>query len=193
MFRSLLLALSLFVGVSAQANTITDLMVSMGQQIVTHDGVDPANFNWKKGDQAKYNMTIASFIKGTMEMNILDIVPEGVWIQQLMDLSFAGKQDMRQLIDPNTGEVKKLIVNGKEQAPPKQGDVEIIDSKEDTITVPAGRFTCLYIKVNIKSEQASQAEQWINPKEVPVMGLVKMIAQSQLGPVTAELTSFKRM
>jgi hypothetical protein len=40
--------------------------------------------------------------------------------------------------------------------------------------------------------QDTTAEQWVNPKQVPVMGMVKIIAQSQMGPVTAELTSFKR-
>ncbi|MBX2995628.1 MAG: hypothetical protein KF681_12425 [Bdellovibrionaceae bacterium] len=155
--------------------------------------VTPAGFNFKKGDEANYNLNM-SIIKGSMKMLVMDIVADGVWIQQLVDLGFAGKQDMQQLIDPNTGEIKKLIVNGKEQAPPKTGDVEVIDSKEDTVTVPAGTFTCLYIKAKVTQDgKASEAQQWVNPKEVPVFGMVKMITQSQLGPVTVELLSFKRM
>jgi hypothetical protein len=97
------------------------------------------------------------------------------------------------LIDPNTGEIKKYIVNGKEQAPPERGDIEIIEQKEDTVQVPAGRFTCVYIKANIQAQgQTAVAEQWINPREVAVMGLVKMVTQTQLGPMTAVLTSFKK-
>ena len=196
MFRSLVLALSLFVGAAASAKTatITDVMVQATQQMFVQDGLIPAGLHFTKGDQAKYDMQIASFIKGTMEMNVMDVGADGVWIQQAMDLGFAGKQDIRELIDPATGAVKKMIVNGKEQTPPAAGDVEIIESKEDTVQVPAGKFTCMYIKAKIKNnEQATEAEQWINIKDIPVMGMVKMIAQSQMGPVTAELTSFKRM
>jgi hypothetical protein len=195
MFRSLVLTLGLIVGVSASAKTatITDVMARMGQAFVMNE-VETRGFNFTKGDQAKYNLQIASFIKGSMEMNVLDVIADGVWIQQNMNLGFAGKQDIRELIDPNTGEIKKYIVNGKEQAPPDNGDIEVIDSKEDTVRVPAGTFTCLYIKAKVKQQgQESEVEQWVNPKAVPVMGMVKMAASSQLGPVTAELTSFKRM
>jgi hypothetical protein len=149
--------------------------------------------NFKQGDFAKYDMNIGSFIKGKMEMNVLDVTHEGVWLQQLVDLGFAGKQDVRQLLDPNTGEIKRYIVNGKEQTPPDRGNIEIIEQKQDTVQVPAGRFVCVYIKANIEVQgQKAVAEQWINPRDVAVMGLVKMVTQTQLGPMTAVLTSFKK-
>ncbi|MFN7729896.1 MAG: hypothetical protein ACK5P7_12130 [Bdellovibrio sp.] len=189
---ALALVTSLLVGSFASANTITDVLARAGQQIVMNEDL-PAALNFKKGDTANYNVDIG-IIKGSMKMLVMDIVADGVWIQQLVDLGFAGKQDMQQLIDPNTGEIKKLIVNGKEQAPHKAGNVEVFDSKEDTVTVPAGTFTCLYIKAKVTTDgKASEAQQWINPKTVPVFGIVKMITESQLGPVTVELLSFKRM
>jgi len=193
MIRALALATSLFVGSFAfAAPTLTDVMVRAAQNAVMSD-VDSMAFNLKKGDEANYNVNM-SIIKGTMKMLVMDIVSEGVWIQQLMDLGFAGKQDVQTLIDPNTGEVKKMIVNGKEQAPPAAGTTEIIESKEDTVTVPAGTYTCLYVKAKVTQDgKASEAQQWINPKQVAVFGMVKMITQSQLGPVTVELTSSKRM
>lgn len=192
MIRALALVTSLLVGSFATAATLTDVIARTGQTIVMSD-VSPAGLNFKKGDEANYNLNM-SIVKGSMKMLVMDIVADGVWIQQLVDLGFAGKQDMQQLIDPNTGEIKKLIVNGKEQAPPKTGDIEVIDSKEDTVTVPAGTFTCLYIKAKVTQDgKASEAQQWVNPKAVPVFGMVKMITQSQLGPVTVELLSFKRM
>jgi hypothetical protein len=194
MFRALVMAAALFVGVSASArpNTIVDVASMIGQQAVM--SVEAQGFNFVKGDTSNYSVNMG-FIKGTMKMLVMDIVSDGVWIQQLMDLGFAGKQDIQQLIDPNTGEIKKMIVNGKEQAPPQsEGAPELIDSKEDTVKVPAGTFTCLYIKAKVKQNgQDTVVEQWVNPKQVPVFGMVKMIAPSQLGNVTVELTSFKRM
>jgi hypothetical protein len=109
-----------------------------------------------------------------------------------MDLGFAGKQDCDEVIDSTTGAVKSMVCNGQNQNPGDASDVEVIDSKEDTITVPAGTFTCLYIKAHSKSQNAD-IEQWANPKLVPVMGLVKALAPSQIGQVTVELTSFKKM
>ena len=153
----------------------------------------PMALNFKQGDFAKYDMNVGSFVKGKMEINVLEVGAEGIWIQQLVDLGFAGKQDMRQLLDPNTGEIKKFIVNGKEQAPPDRGNFEIIDQKEDTIQVPAGRFTCVYIKAEVENQgQKSVTEQWVNPRQVAVMGLVKMVSQTQLGPMVAVLTTFKK-
>jgi len=195
MFRTLALTLGLALGASAHAMdaNLTATMVNVGHQIVMQGGVAPMGMNFVKGDNAAYSLQIASFIKGTMTMAVTDVGADGVWIDQAMDLGGAGKQDIKELIDPNTGAVKKMIVNGQEQAPPAAGDVQIIDSKQDTVTVPAGTFTCLYVKVQMKQNgQDTTAEQWVNPKLVPVVGMVKMIAQSQLGPVTAELTSFKR-
>ena len=198
MFSKLVLTIGLLVSFTAGAKTpsITDVMVRMGQQVVAHGGgtVIPEGLTFTKGDASNYNLQIGSIIKGTMNMLVMDVGADGVWIQQAMDLGFAGKQDMRELIDPNTGEIKKLIVNGKEQAPPAKGDIEVIESKEDAITVPAGQFTCLYIKAKMKQDgKETQVEQWMNPKAIPVMGMAKLITESQMGPVTAELTSFKRM
>jgi hypothetical protein len=178
-------------GFHAQARDVNSLLSEVTQ--VLNNEFRAQQFDFKKGDFAKYDMSVGGFIKGKMEMNVLDVSSEGVWLQQLVDLGFAGKQDVRQLMDPNTGEIKKHIVNGKEQAPPERGDIEIIDQKQDTVQVPAGRFTCVYIKANVQAEgQKAVVEQWLNPREVAVVGLVKMATQTQLGPMTAVLTSFKK-
>ena len=108
-------------------------------------------------------------------------------------MGFLGKQNCEMTINPQTGETKKFVCNGQEQNA-DQGQVEVIDSKEDTITVPAGTFTCLYIKAKSTAQgQTNEIQQWANPKLVPVMGMVKTIAPSQMGEVNLELTSFKKM
>jgi hypothetical protein len=152
------------------------------------------NFNWKKGDEARYNIRLGGFGRGNMVMSVIDIVSDGVWIQQLTDLGFLGKQDIRQLIDPQTGEVKKIIVNGKEQAPDDEGEMEVIETKDDIVTVPAGTFYCMYIMAKITNSQGvtRYTENWVNTRQIPVMGLVKMVAQTQMGVLRAELASFKK-
>jgi hypothetical protein len=186
-----MLAALMSLGFHAQARDVNSLVSEVAQVLSNEFRTQQLDF--KKGDFAKYDMNVGGFIKGKMDMNVLDVSSEGVWLQQLVDLGFAGKQDVRQLIDPNTGEIKKYIVNGKEQAPPERGDIEIIDQKQDTVQVPAGRFTCVYIKANVEAQgQKAVVEQWLNPREVAVMGLVKMVTQTQLGPMTAVLTSFKK-
>jgi len=175
----------------AHARDINSLVSELS--LIMSNEFKAQQLDFKRGDFAKYDMNVGSFIRGKMEMNVLDVTNEGVWLQQLIDLGFAGKQDVRQLIDPNTGEIKRYIVNGKEQTPPDRGNVDIIEQKQDTVQVPAGRFVCVYIKANIEAQgQKAVAEQWVNPREVAVMGLVKMVTQTQIGPMTAVLTSFKK-
>jgi hypothetical protein len=191
------LALSLWMLPQAKAEVIpVDLAQAFTQLVqVTQVGhLDEArNFNWKKGDEAKYNIRLGGFGRGTMVMSVMDIVSEGVWIQQLVDLGFLGRQDIRQLIDPQTGEVKKTIVNGQEQAPDANSEIEVIETRDENVTVPAGTFYCMYIKLKITNSQGvTNSENWVNPRQVPVMGLVKMVAQTQVGALNAELTSFKK-
>ena len=95
------------------------------------------------------------------------------------------------LIDPNTGEIKAMIVNGEKKTPPEPGNMEIIDTREDRITVPASTFDTIYIKVR-NNDDNSEAEQWVNPQEIPVFGMAKSVSPSQMGQVTMELTAFER-
>jgi hypothetical protein len=188
MIRALAI-LSLAFGLSAQASTINNVVSDLSVQLLSND-VSAQGFNFKVGDQASYTLNMASFIKGGMVMTVKAVADEEVVISQDMDLGFLGKQACEETINPHTGEVKKMVCNGQEQNQ-EAGDFEVIDTKEDTVKVPAGTFTCLYIKAKNKADN-TEAEQWVNPKEVPVFGLVKMKTQSQMGPVQVELKSFKK-
>ncbi|HND86173.1 MAG TPA: hypothetical protein PLU50_10210, partial [Pseudobdellovibrionaceae bacterium] len=111
-----------------------------------------------------------------------------MWIDQDVDLGFAGKQNASMLIDQNTGEIKKMLVNGKEQSVPKQ-DIEVIEVKEDKITVPAGTFECIHARLRDKG-QNQEINSWINPQQIPLSGMLKTIQPSQFGNVTILLKSF---
>ncbi len=159
----------------------------LGIQVLSEN--EALGVNWKVGDQNSYSLDMG-FIKGSMVMTVAEIGDDGIWLNQDMDLGFAGKQQARALIDPNTGEVKKLIVNGQEQQVPKQ-NVEIIETKEDKITVPAGTFECIFVRLRDK-DQNKDIQTWINPRQIPISGMLKTIQPGQFGDVTLLLKSFKK-
>lgn len=190
MFKTIIATLGMILSMSANASTISSLAYDINQAVLA-DTQMQSPFKFAVGDQADYKLNMGGFLNGTMSMKVTAVAADEVSLTQVMSM-MGQNQNCEQTINPNTGEVKKFVCNGQAQNPGDQGNIEVVETKEDTITVPAGTFTCLYIKANNKTDN-SIVEQWVNPKDVPVFGLVKTIAPSQLGKVTVELTSFKRM
>ena len=190
MFKSLLVVLGLAVSFGAQANPFQTLASDLNQAVLSETMVQ-GPFDFKEGDTASYKLNMGGFISGTMVMTVAAVSADEVTITQQLAI-MGQKQDCVQVMNPNTGELKKFECNGQAQDPGDAGDMEVVETKEDTVKVPAGTFVCLYIKAKQKAS-GDHVEQWINPKQVPVVGLVKTIAPSQMGKVTVELTSFKKM
>ena len=46
-------------------------------------------------------------------MKVTSVEADGIWMSQDIDLGAFGKQEVKTLIDSETGAVKKMIVNGK--------------------------------------------------------------------------------
>ena len=157
------------------------------QKIVLKQSAERAG-NWVIGDQNNYNIDMG-FIQGTMEMSVKDIVPEGIWLLQNANLGFLGAQVIETLIDPATGKVLKMLVNGQEQEPPVL-NVELIEVIDATVTVPAGTFDCQHIRL-LNKDDNKEMKMWSSGL-VPLSGLVKSINPSQFGNVTTELTSFHK-
>lgn len=190
MFKSILVAAAMIVSVTAQAyNTVAEGIFAT-QQAQIQQSVVTQGLNWKVGDENNYKLNMGGFINGTMKMSVREIGADGIWLVQDVDLQIQ-KQKIEVLIDPNTGAIKKMLVNGKDQEVPKS-DLEIIDQKEDKVTVPAGTYDAIYIKVKDKAQNNAISEQWVNPRDIPLSGMLKSLADSQLGKVTIELTSFKK-
>lgn len=191
MLKKILLVLGMFGASVAMANEIptADLLKSLEQNTVSQ--AQTAGINWAVGDACHYNLTMAAFIQGKLDILVREKTTEGYWLDQNVDLGFMGKQTMSVLIDGNTGAIKKIIVDGKEQAPPEQGEMEVIEVKESKVTVPAGTFDAVYFKVHDK-KQNQDTEQWVNPKLVPISGMLKSLGQSQMGEVVTELVSFEK-
>ena len=190
MFKAILVSLGLIVGSSAFAAPTLGEVVFFQQHQVMLDQVHAQGLDFKVGETNNYSLDMG-FIKGTMIMKCREINADGIWLDQDMDLGFAGKQKISTLLDPNTGAVKKMIVNGKEQAPEKQ-NIEVVEVKEDHITVPAGAFDCIHATLKNKDD-GKITNAWINPQQIPLSGMLKTIAPSQFGDVTVVLTSFKKL
>jgi hypothetical protein len=188
MFR-FLTALVLLAGVNASATTVNDLAYQITSGVMSDVGAQ--GFSFKVGDTASYSLNMGGFIKGDMVMTVKAVEADSVTISQDMNMGFLGKQACEIVLNPNTGEQKSMVCNGQAQKPGDKDDVTLVESKEDTVKVPAGTFTCLYIKAHSKSQNAD-IEQWVNPKIIAVFGLAKTLAPSQFGQVTIELTSFKK-
>lgn len=190
MFKSLIIAAALVVSTAAQASQTAGQFIFAGQVQLLQDVAAQA-LNWKVGDENNYKLNMGGFINGTMKMFVREINTNTseAWLVQDINLMIQ-KQKVEALIDTNTGATKKILVDGKEQSLP-EANFEIVEQKEAQVTVPAGTFKTIYIK--IKDNGSGQiSEQWINPREIPINGMAKSLADSQLGKVTIELTSFKK-
>jgi hypothetical protein len=190
MFKSLIIAATLVVSTVATASQTAGQFLFSGQVALIQD-VAAQGLAWKVGDENNYKLNMGGFLNGSMKMFVREINVEAAeaWLQQDVDLMFQ-KQKIEALIDTNTGKTKKILVDGKEQATPEP-NFEIVEQKEAQVTVPAGTFKTMYIKIkDLNNNQIT--EQWINPREIPINGMAKSLADSQLGKVTIELTSFKK-
>lgn len=191
MFKAIIAVLGLALTVQAQAaNTTAFDIVRSTQQTSAMAEARTQGLDWKVGDQNDYNLTIGGFINGSMVMKVREVGADGIWMDQDMDLGFAGKQQASMLIDPNTGEIKKMIVGGKEQEVPKQ-NMEVISVTEDKITVPAGTFECIHAVIKDKDTN-QETNAWINPELIPLSGMLKTVQPSQMGEVNVELKSFNK-
>lgn len=191
MYRSLLLAACMVVGAASQASTTPDVAGAVARSTAKlmkqHMLVDVFNV----GDTDSYNLSVAG-MTGTMVMKVTGVTPQELTIQQ--DISIMGQnQQAIEVINPNTGDIISITVNGQKQQVPPPGDTEIVSHTATSITVPAGTFNCQDVKTHSKS-QNSDAEQWIDMSgTVPVGGMLKMATKEQGMDITAELTQFTHL
>ena len=155
------------------------------------DATVNAGLKWKIGDQAKHALNLGGFIQGSMDNRVSKEEDAGFWTDGNMDMGFMGKQHVETLYDRNTGKVLKMLVDGKEQKPEEQdpNDFEVISMDEAQITVKAGTFQTVHVKIRQKSKNQI-TEIWVNMSQLPINGMAKMIAPTQLGQMNVELVSF---
>lgn len=189
MLKSLVAILAVVVAGTASATSITEVS-HIAIQTVLSNGIENAGLNFKVGDSASYSLDISSFIKGTMDISVKSVSQDAVVLDQAIAV-MGQNQSCEETINPNTGAVSSMVCNGQAQDPGNNSDIEVVDSHEEKVTVPAGTFDTLYIKAHDKKAN-NDIEQWINPKLIPVLGMAKMNAPTQMGTMNLELTSFKK-
>lgn len=181
---------------ASAAQAQEDYLSVFASPAVITSGVGPLGYliNWKVGDIANFNVTIAQLpFPGTMVTSVTKDDNDGtLWFNETIDLTIQ-KQSVDIQIDKSSGKILKEIMNGQEQTvdntPPK-----VVSQEYTSITVAAGTFKAIHIVATTTSQgQPVQMEEWANPKDVCMTGSIKMIETTQGQTVTMELTSFKKM
>ena len=190
MLKSIIATSLLFIGLQTQAMQTQAIDVDQ-LTLSIHEAVQATDImNWTVGDTTDYNIS-GGIIKGTMHGQVREKIEEGYWVQQDANLGFMGNQKVEVLYDKNSGQVLKLLVNGKEQTPPDANDNEILEMRDESVTVPKGTFSAVYVKMRNKKDN-NTSEAWIQPQVIPMGGMIKTVSPSQIGKITVELTDFKK-
>jgi hypothetical protein len=144
--------------------------------------------DWKKGDSANFDVTLGSFLKGTLVKTVtkIDDDANAIWVNTKMDLSIQ-KDESDMLISRADGKVLKFIHNGKEEAAPS-GDIEVVSQDYTEIDVPAGHFKAIHIVANTKDVKG--IEVWANPRDTVMEGTLKQTVPSQFGNIEIVLARF---
>ena len=151
-----------------------------------HQSADTMNLiDWKVGEYANFNIS-SPFGSGEMKKWVNSEEGEAIWVHS--EISMAGQTQTAQLkISRVTGEILEYIENGQKKAPPSQDGTEIIEQTEEQVTVPAGTFDSIRIK--IRTADGKNLETWINPSQVTMEGTIKTIVKTFI-TLTMELTTF---
>ncbi len=145
--------------------------------------------NWKVGQETNSNITLMG-MSGTMSAKVASETDKGFWLDQVISI-MGQEQNIEALFSKEDGTILELKVNGQKQAPPEPPEMEVEEMKETNISVPAGKFDCTYAKLkDLKSNEVTEA--WLNMKEIPINGMLKMIANQRGMQIVSELTSFKK-
>lgn len=149
--------------------------------------------DWKVGDNMEYNLKI-SFLSGTSVRSVVSETEvdgrKAIWIHNTVSI-LGQTQKIEQLVRREDGALIKLIVNGEEKELPDPGDVEIVEQDYREVTVPAGTFKSVWIKINTKD--AKGVETWLNPRDTCMDGVLKIVTPTQMGTATMELTKFTKV
>lgn len=186
--------------VSAQAHqapAISAQALSAAAQVMGKVKATSNMINWAIGDFHNFTMEMegmGALGSGHKEVTKEEPAQNAFWYVQKMDV-MGQAQNVETLMSRADGKVLRQIVNGEEKAVGGGDDagnnIEIIEQSETEVTVPAGKFDCMYIKAKFTQDgQTQEVELWVNPIDVNLDGMLKMVMQSQFGPIAIILQDF---
>lgn len=170
----------------------TNMLVIISMALLSlNPSIESNLVDWKVGDRLEYNLTLGP-ISGQAWRGVTKEEDQGknIWVESNIE-AMGQIQVIEQLIRRKDGKLLKLLVNGEEQDLDKSGKIEIVKEDYVSVTVPAGTFKALYLKIN--TEQAKGIETWINPAKTVMDGILKMVVPNQFGELVLELTGFKKV
>ncbi len=195
-FKSIALVAIIAVTQTSEAGNLTakQLLSIQNSVSILERNLAPMNaINWKVGDFHNNNVKLSLPFPGSAHKFVREDVPARNALWYINEMSILGqKQKTEALISRENGETLELIVNGEKQdLSGDKSEMEIIEQYETEVTVEAGTFECFYIKARITQDGKTQElEAWINPIDVNLDGMLKVVVQSQMGPVQMTLTEF---
>ncbi len=146
--------------------------------------------DWKIGDYSNYNLDLGFFGKGKVHKEATKEEGNALWVVTTAKTP-AGDQKIEALIDRANAKILKLIINGKEEKY-QDHDLEVTLREESQITVPAGTFKAIHLKIKDKTENMD-IESWLNMKDIVLEGMAKsIIKKNAFITITTELTDFGR-
>lgn len=185
--KNLIALALLFVGFQSHASV--DLEVQTALRFVAPQDVSPmAVLQWKINDSCDYTLK-GGILNGSLHMFVREENEQGYWVQQDIDLGFMGKQKVETLYDKNSGQVLEVRVNGEKKDVPSQDEMEIVESRRESVTVPKGTFDSIYMKLRNKKDN-KDTQLWVNPSQIPIGGLLKTVSATEMGELSLELTNF---
>ena len=186
MIRTLIVAAAMMLGLQAHSATLSPVDMTALTAVTVPTFTDiPLNV----GDSTDYQLSGGGLFNGKAHIFVRESTADGIWVEQDIDLGAMGKQKVEALYDKNTGKVLKIIANGQEQAIPDPSKMKVVETRQESVTVPKGTFACMYLKIH-DTDKNTDTDVWIN-KDIPVGGMVKTTQPTQLGiSITLELTDF---
>ena len=144
--------------------------------------------DWKVGEWQDHVVSF-QFGQGTMRKEATSEEGDGLWVTNTVALMGQNMVE-KILIDRRTGKILKIIINGEEQSV-EEPNIEVLEQRQESVTVPAGTFKAMYVKVKMVAQgQETTSEMWVAPREVNMDGAVKMIADQGFLKLTVELKAF---
>ncbi len=190
--HSLIAALGGVVLISASASAEMTIISpqSMGNlaSLLSSGPIDAQGLDWKVGDSTDYKVTVSMGITGTMHKEVTKDEGNSLWFSQQLNLVI-GKDNSEVQIEKATGKILKIIRNGQEEKIP-DSELEIIETKNDVVTVPAGKFKVLY--VHARTKDVPKIELWANQREIAMDGAAKTAIDQGNLKLTMELTKFTK-
>ena len=190
---ALFFALAILVGIHNPASSYDSVPQGEKQEIIQellirtlHQSVRASNLiDWEVGEYTTFKLSSA-FGAGEMKKYVDREEGEAIWV--ISNVSLLGQnQKVEVKISRVTGEILEYIENGQKKAPPSNEPPEIIEQGEERITVPAGTFDT--IRMKLKTKEGQNLTIWLNPSQIALEGTAQMEVQGVIS-IKMQLTAF---